>query len=68
MEYIKTIESYCFSCKKNTANKNSNVRRTKQNRFMLVSSCTICGKKKPKFKKLPGQNSIEQYSTIVLIQ
>ena len=67
MEYIKTIESYCFSCKKNTANKNSNVRRTKQNRLMLVSSCTICGKKKPKFKKLPGQNSIEQYSTIVLI-
>ena len=27
------MEKYCASCKKNTANKNSSVRRTKQNRL-----------------------------------
>ena len=26
------METYCVSCKKYTANKNSNVRKTKQNR------------------------------------
>ena len=34
---------YCVSCKKNTANKNSSVRKTKQNRLMLLPNCTICG-------------------------
>ena len=27
------MEPYCVSCKKNTENKNSNVRKTKQNKF-----------------------------------
>ena len=40
------METYCVSCKKNNANKNSGVRRTKQNRLILVSSFAICGKKK----------------------
>ena len=31
---------------KNTSNKNANVRKTKQNRVMLLSNCAICGKKK----------------------
>ena len=30
------MEPHCFSCKKNTVNENSSVRRTKQNRLMLV--------------------------------
>ena len=38
---MKTMDTYCVSCKKNTANKNSSVRRTKQNRLMLVSNCAI---------------------------
>ena len=29
--YIKTMETYCVSCKKYTENKNWNVRKTKQN-------------------------------------
>ena len=45
------METYCVSCKKNTANKNSSVRRTKQNRLMLVSNCAICGEKKSRFIK-----------------
>ena len=36
------MERYCVSCKKNTANENSNVRKTKQNKLML---CAICSKK-----------------------
>ena len=48
MEYTKSkvMETYCVSCKKITANKNSSVKRTKQNRLMPASNCTICGKRK----------------------
>ena len=41
--------TYCVSCKKNTANENSSVRKTKQNRLMILSSCAIYGKKKSTF-------------------
>ena len=44
--YIKAMENYCVSCKKNTENKNSSVTKTKQNRLMLLSNCAVCGKKK----------------------
>ena len=40
------MKTYCVSCKKNTTNKSSSVRRTKQNRLILVSNCAICVKKK----------------------
>ena len=43
--------TYCVSCKKNTLNKTSSVRRTKQNKLMLVSNCDICSKKKSMFIK-----------------
>ena len=39
------MENYCVSCKKNTANKNSSVRKTKENRLMILSNCPIYGKK-----------------------
>ena len=42
---------YCLSCKKNTEKKNSSVRKTKQNRLMLLSNCAFCGKKKSTFIK-----------------
>ena len=32
----KNNETYCVSCKKNTVNKKSSVRKTEQNRLMLV--------------------------------
>ena len=53
MEYVikKTMETYCVSCKKYTENENSNVRKTKQNRLMLLSNCAVCGKKKSTFLK-----------------
>ena len=44
--YLKTMETYCVSCKKNTANKISSVRKTKQNELMLLSNCVVCGREK----------------------
>ena len=35
------METYCVSCKKNIANKSSSVKRTKQNRLMLVLNCVV---------------------------
>ena len=43
---MKTMETYYVSCKRNTMNGNSSVRRTKQNRLIFLSNCTICGKQK----------------------
>ena len=45
------------SCKKNTDNENENIRKTKQNRLMLLSNCTICGKKKSTFIKIKELNN-----------
>ena len=46
------MENYCVSCKQHTANENSNVRKTTQNRLMLVSNCAVCGKKKSRLIKI----------------
>ena len=35
------METYCVSCKKNTAKRPSSIRRTKQNRLMLLSNCAV---------------------------
>ena len=45
------METYCDSCKKSTAKKNSSDRRTKENRLMLISNCAVCGEKKSRFVK-----------------
>ena len=39
------------TCKKYTANENSNVRTTKQNTLMLISNSTVCGKKNDFYEK-----------------
>ena len=39
------METYCVSCKKSTVNVNSSVRKTKQNKLMLLSNCAVCDKK-----------------------
>ena len=49
--YQKIVEMYCVNCKKNTANKNYSVRRTKQNRLILVSNCAVCTEKKSRLIK-----------------
>ena len=42
------MKTYSDSCKKNTANENSNVRKTKQKRLMLLLNCAVFGKTKNK--------------------
>ena len=48
---MKTIETYCVSCKKCTAHKNPSVRKKNQNRLMFLPNCANWGKKKLKIKK-----------------
>ena len=55
------MKNYYVSCKKYTANKNSSVTKTKQNKLMLLSNCAICGKKKSTFIKNQEINSISNY-------
>ena len=43
------METCCVGCKKYTANEDLSVRISKQNRFMLLSNCAICGNKKSTF-------------------
>ena len=45
------METYCVSCEKYPANANSSIKKTKQNRLMLLSNCAVCGKKKSTFIK-----------------
>ena len=55
------METYCVGFKKDTANKNSSIKTTKQNRLMLLSTCAVCGKKKWTFiknKELYNLNNI----------
>ena len=40
------MKTYCVSYKKFTKNENSSVRKTKQNRLMLLANCAVCGKRK----------------------
>ena len=47
--YIKAMEAYYANCKKYTSNEYSNVRKTKQNRLMLLSNSAVCDKKKSTF-------------------
>ena len=41
--------TYCVSYKKMTGNNNPKVSNTKNERLMLKSICSVCGKKKPRF-------------------
>ena len=59
------MENYCVSCKENTANKSSRVRKTKLNRLMLFLNCAACRNKNEDL--LNSKNSIEHYLTISII-
>ena len=53
------MEIYCVSCKKNTANKNCSIGKTRQNRLMLISNCAICEKKKLRLIKNQEASRLE---------
>ena len=43
------MNTYCLSCKKDTGNINPKVIKTKNNRKMMLSRCSICNNKKSTF-------------------
>ena len=43
------MKTYCLSCKKDTKNIDSKVIKTKNNRKMTLSRCSICNNKKSTF-------------------
>ena len=45
------MNSYCLSCKKGTKNINPKIVRTKNNKLMMLSKCSVCNNKKSKFIK-----------------
>ena len=56
------METYCLSCKKNTADKNPNVQKTKQNRLMLLKIVLFVATKNRLSLKM--ENFMKQYSRI----
>ena len=43
------MKTYCIVCKKSTDNINSKMIKTKNNRLMLLSQCSVCKNKKSRF-------------------
>ena len=43
------MNTYCLSCKKDTRNIDPKVIKTKYNRKMMLSRCSICNNKKSRF-------------------
>ena len=43
------MNTYCLLCKKDTKNIDSKVIKTKNNRKIMLSRCSICNNKKPTF-------------------
>ena len=54
------MNTYCLSCKKDTRNINPKVIKTKNNRKMMLSRCSVCNNKKSTF--MAGPSSLERIS------
>ena len=45
------MKTYCLKCKTNTANIDPKMVKTKNNRLLMQSKCSVCGTKKSRFVK-----------------
>ena len=45
------MKTYCSKCKKDTENIDPKIVRTKNNRLVMQSKCSVCGIKKSRFIK-----------------
>ena len=45
------MKTYCFKCKKDTDNIDPKMFRTKNNRLLMQSKCSVCKNKKSRFIK-----------------
>ena len=45
------MKTYCVKCRRNTDNIDSKIFRTKNNRLLMQSKCSVCKNKKSRFVK-----------------
>ena len=45
------MNTYCLKCRKDTANIDPKTVKTKNNRLLMQSKCSVCGTKKSRFVK-----------------
>ena len=45
------MKTYCLKCRKDTENIDPKIVRTKNNRLVMQSKCSVCGIKKSRFLK-----------------
>ena len=50
--------TYCVKCKKDTDNIDPKMFRTKNNRLLMESKCSVCKNKKSRFVKEPEAKSL----------
>ena len=48
---IMNMKTYCVKCKKDTENIDPNIFKTKNNRLIMQSKCSVCKNKKSRFVK-----------------
>ena len=48
------MNTYCINCRKDTENIDPKIVRTKNNRLVMQSKCSVCGIKKSRFLKEQG--------------
>ena len=46
------MNTYCLKCKTNTANIDPKIFKTKNNRLLMQSKCSVCGTKKSRYVKI----------------
>ena len=49
------MNTYCVKCRKDTENIDPKIVRTKNNRLVMQSKCSVCGIKKSRFVKTKKQ-------------
>ena len=52
------MKTYCVKCRKDTENIDPTMIRTKNNRLVMQSKCSVCGIKKSRFVKEKGAKSL----------
>ena len=45
------MKTYCVKCRKDTDNIDPRIFRTKNNKLLMQSKCSVCKNKKPRFVK-----------------
>ena len=51
MTDVINMKTYCLKCKKNTDNIDPEIFKTKNNRLLMQSKCSVCKNKKSRFVK-----------------